>query len=202
MDRPLSNTDIEQLLKGRTRVIKYQELFNFPNIESVLHPYGNAVILYPGAGEVGHWTCVLYTTDDRGKKIIEFFDPYGIEIDREFHVGRGVPQLPRILSAFLYDTKFPVEFNDNRLQKFAASINTCGRHCVNRINHSHLPLSLYAKEFGRQKKGGSTPDQIVTRLTGGRLPRWRQNTRRRPPIRAGRLAPLRRPRIRLPRARR
>ena len=167
MNVTLSNDDIAQLLRGRTKVIHYADLQHYDSIEQLLSPYGNAVILYPGQGNVGHWTCVLYTKDGRGRRVVEFFDPYGISVDREFQMVHPSVRRPRFLARLLYETPYPVEFNDHDLQVLAAGVNTCGRHVVNRIRNAHMPLDTYIYVFGGRKKGEA--DRLAVEMTDMKL---------------------------------
>lgn len=161
MNYSLSDKDIRRLLHDNTNVVTYEMLANVQSIEQLLAKGGNAVVLYPGAGPgIGHWTCVLYTVNDRGKRVIEFFDPYGMSVDAEF--GMAHKQLPRYMARLLYNTPYQIEYNDKPIQIMAADVTTCGRHCVNRIRNANLPLSEYIRRFGTGY--GATADEIVTVL--------------------------------------
>jgi hypothetical protein len=162
MNRSLSNTDIERLLHGKTRVILYQDLQRFSSIEQALQPYGNVVILYPARSNVdGHWVCVLYSVDKRGRRVIEFFDPYGYSPDTEF--SKTSIKLPRFLARLLIRTRYPLEYNNHKIQKQAGNINTCGRHVVNRIWNKDLDIDTYNKLFG--SSDGVNADALVTYVT-------------------------------------
>ena len=161
MEKPLSNTDIERKLNNKTRVIKYNELRNFSTIEQLLYPYGNAIILYPTGVDIGHWTCVVYSYNSKGEKIIEFFDPYGISVDNEFKYS--AKKCPHYLAYLLYQTPYKIEYNDNKLQKFCKNISTCGRHVINRVLNKDIPLKDYNKLYGNSK--GVSADELVTILT-------------------------------------
>ncbi len=160
MERALGDNDIMKELGGKSIVIRYADLVNFPTIERLLK-YGNAVILYPGKGEIGHWTGVFYTYNDRGQKIIEFFDPYGISVDHEFKMSRI--EQPHLLSRLLSKSNYPIEYNEHRFQAFAHNINTCGRHVIARIKNADMPLSTYLRLFGTG--GGVTSDELITHIT-------------------------------------
>src|SRR5277367_309500 len=73
----LSGHDIMRLLKDKTNIISYNDLYNINNIDEILK-FGSCVILYNTAENSGHWCCIL-----THKNKIEFFDPYGILIDDE-----------------------------------------------------------------------------------------------------------------------
>lgn len=162
MQQALSNTDIQQLLDGKTRVLKYEDLSHFDTVEDLLAPYGNAVILYPAKSTVdGHWTCLFYSVSPYGKRVVEFFDPYGYSPDKEF--SQTTVKLPRFLARLLIKTPYQVEYNNHRLQRMSKNINTCGRHCVNRILNADMDIDTYKKVFGT--KDGITGDELVTFIT-------------------------------------
>lgn len=147
------------LMHGRTRVMRYHDLTSYPSIEAVLQPYGNAIILYPsaaGRSDVGHWTCVFYTVDERGCPCIEFFDPYGIFVDNELKFTRN--NTARTLAKLLYASPYPIVYNDYGIQLYQKNINTCGKHVINRLRHSGMSLDRYAQCFGA---GG---DRLVSEL--------------------------------------
>jgi hypothetical protein len=158
MNYPLKNSDIYKLLGNKTIVLRYHELGLLYRIEDLLSHYGNAVILYETPDDTGHWTAVFYTWNDQGRPVIEFFDPYGYSVDKEFSWTNL--QQPRYLSKLLHKTKIPVEYNEHQLQRFANNIATCGRHVVNRIRYAGLPLSQYSRIFG-----GPESDRKVYEMT-------------------------------------
>lgn len=43
---PLSSEDIKKLLNGKTKIILYPDLKKYKDIDSLLYPYNNVVILY------------------------------------------------------------------------------------------------------------------------------------------------------------
>lgn len=158
MDKPLFGRDIYNLLRGQTNVILYSQLPQYSSVAELLHPYGNAVILYPDRSDSdGHWTGLHYTFDDSGRRVVEFFDPYGISVDREWRFTRS--RYPNYLAQLLLSSPLPVHYNQHRIQKFKKGINTCGRHVVNRILNSNLSLQQYWRAFG-----GPGADRLVTQL--------------------------------------
>jgi hypothetical protein len=164
MDYPLGDNDIMELLKGQTRVMMYDELANVKNIEDVLQPYGSVAILYPGRTDTsGHWVAVFYRKQPNGSIIIEFFDPYGLKPEDEWARSHRPHNNQHYLAALLYKTKFPIEYNDKKLQRYGKGVATCGRHVVNRILHSDLSLDDYNRLYGTRK--GLTADKLVTYLT-------------------------------------
>ncbi len=161
MEKSLSNVDINNALGGLTKVIRYADLKKFKTIEDLLKKFGNAVILYPSESDAnGHWTCVFYGISEKGQKILEFFDPYGFSIDKEFDLTEH--KRPHYLAKLLYKSNYPVAYNNHRFQKMKPNVNTCGRHVINRILYSHLTLKQYNKLF--YNGNGVDSDELVTLL--------------------------------------
>jgi hypothetical protein len=159
MNKELTDTDMRRLLPG-IPIMTYTDLFGYKSLSDLMRK-GAAVILYPNTSiQEGHWTGVLYTVDDRGKKVIEFFDPYGISPDREFRIGH-IKQ-PHIMSLLLARSRYETTYNEHMLQQPSERIATCGRHVVNRIRYAHMPLSEYLHLFGT--RDGVTGDQIVVEM--------------------------------------
>lgn len=159
MQESLSEEDIKKAFHGKIKVLAYRELLNYKTVEKLLEPYGYVVIHYPDNEEEsnGHWAALLYSVDDKGKKVIEFFDPYGCQVDEAFQM-MGVISRP-LLSNLLLKTKYPVHYNDVPLQTQHPLINTCGRHVVLRIMNRDMSINRYASELLR-----FNPDEIVTFL--------------------------------------
>lgn len=162
MNKSLTADEILTMLNRKTIILRYSELANYNKIEDILKKYGNAIILYPSKENesVGHWTCIFYSVNDNGRKVIEFFDPYGLQVDSEFNISNM--SSPHHMARLLYKTKYPIEYNNFKFQKFANNVSTCGRHVVNRIIHKNLPLSKYYKLYGPAK--GVDSDKLVTML--------------------------------------
>lgn len=161
MNTALSGQEILKLLDGRTKVLLYDDISRYSTPERLLQPYGSTVILYPTGENVGHWTALLYTVDDGGNRIIEFFDPYGISVDNEFKAMGH--RHPHRMARLLLQSSGPVSYNQHKVQQFSDEIATCGRHCVLRICFKHLPLSVYWSLFGTHR--GVTGDEIALALT-------------------------------------
>lgn len=161
MDVPLSGGDIKKALNNKIKIVSYLDLGKYNNINELLSPFGAAVVLYPFKGNIGHWVCVFYNLNRDGKLIIEFFDPYGLEVDKEFEYLNY--NGPNYMSRLLYHSPLPIEYNDAKLQKMANGIDTCGRHVIVRLWHSNIYIDDYIKELKSIK--GITPDEYVTAVT-------------------------------------
>lgn len=160
MEVPLSGDDIIRALNGKVKVIYYTDLDKYRNLEEVLYPYGQTVILYQVNDNFGHWTCVFKYPD---KNIVEFFDPYSGKPDSELDFAKASGDDPLLLK-LLYDwaqrTGGKVVYSDRDIQRLARNINTCGRHCVFRLRNKHLPIDTYLNCF----KTCKDPDKAVTKL--------------------------------------
>lgn len=159
MDYSLADDDIKKALNGKVKIISYRELLRYKTVEGLLRPYGYVVIHYPdNASETeGHWTALLYSVDDKGNKVIEFFDPYGCKVDEVFE-RTGVKSRP-LLTNLLLKARLPVHYNDVPLQVTHPDINTCGRHVILRILNRDMSINKYAGELKR-----FPADEIVTFL--------------------------------------
>jgi hypothetical protein len=164
----LSNYEIDKILDGQTKILTYKALPQFENIEELLEPFKNFILLYMFKQNYGHWCCVLQHPDR-----IEFFDPYGGNSmpDEELdlinkNVRMETNQNYPYLSKLIYESGFPVEYNDYKFQKHAKDIKTCGRHCIVRVLFKDLLLDDYYKFIKILcKQYKMTPDQLVTYIT-------------------------------------
>jgi len=178
MNRALGGDELEALLGGKTKILRYKDLLRYTKIEQVLGVEGNAIILYPDSSNdenYGHWTAVFYSVNDAGEPVIEFFDPYGILVDNELQIA-GV-SYPNYLSYLLARSKYPIEYNNLGFQKLANNIATCGRHVVTRLRHTDLSLNHYmmllekykkyinTHQLKNKKKKIRTMDELVVYLT-------------------------------------
>ena len=158
MDQPLSSRQIKNELPG-VPIHIYADLNRFTTLEQVLGSRGAAVLLYPGESDTnGHWVTLFKNKNDKGKPIIEFFDPYGTSIDQEFQYTPI--KHPHYLARLMVNSPYDIEYNEYRMQKMEPNISTCGKHVINRLKNRHLTLKQYAHMF-KGEPGGVTADQIV-----------------------------------------
>lgn len=168
-DYPLTNHDIDNILKGQTKVLTYKQLPQFKNINQLLEPYKNFIMLYLAKPNYGHWTCVLKHPDR-----IEFFDPYGgnnnipdtvldkIDVNVRNTTNQNYPYLSRLLD----QSRYPIEYNNYQFQQHKSDIKTCGRHCIVRVLFKNLLLDDYYKLMTSLcHKLGLNYDQLVTLIT-------------------------------------
>jgi hypothetical protein len=165
MDKALSNYEISAALNNEVRVIKYEDLPYFHNIAELLFPYGCCVINYPIEVDTGHWVAVFYSKNSQRRKIVEFFDPYGMFPDDEFLFSKSNKTNPHYLAQILLTSPYPIEYNEIDYQKKMNGVDTCGRHVINRLLHRNLTMKKYNSTFG--PASGHDPDTLVTYLTEG-----------------------------------
>lgn len=163
MKKSLSDSEMFNYLGGKTKIIKYPDLSKFNDIDELLEPYGNVIILYLTGQNYGHWTC-LFKIDNKN---IEFFDPYAFKPDEELklipvHFRKENNQFTPHLSHLLYNCNYTIHYNDYKLQQFAKDTNTCGRHCLVRLLFKKMFIDDYAKMMMNQK---ISPDYIVSCIT-------------------------------------
>lgn len=124
-------------------IITYPELTSMSNILTKNNGYC-CFLLYEKEPRIGHWTLVFIDPVD---KMIEFFDPYGVEIDDQLN-HTFYKDKQRILTKKFLDMRDDIfEINDIQFQKFANNVNTCGKWCCIRYWASQVGISK--KDFDK-----------------------------------------------------
>lgn len=161
-ETPMSSSDMKRVLGSSCKIINYEDLSQYYNIDQLLHVSGYFILFYPIEKKgMGHWTAVLDTYNDNGQRVVEFFDPYGLVPDSELKYG-NYGNMPHYLSMLLSRSSIPVTYNAYDFQQKTTGIDTCGRHCCLRAIYKDLPLSVYTKCFSSQN--GVSSDEIVSVL--------------------------------------
>jgi len=161
----LSGSDISYLLNDKVTIFHYSWLEDITSVSQLLTK-GSAVILYPSSpgSKIGHWTALFNSIDRDGTSVVEFYDPLGLAVDKEFAVMK-YRQYP-FLSSILLNTNKPKRYNDLGIQEFCKTINTCGRHVALRILNKHLSLDDYTDiVVNNAHKMGMSVDEYVTYLS-------------------------------------
>lgn len=140
MYTPTSKNQLNYMLKGKTKILLYDECLLYDNIKDLLAPYGNCIILYPNTDKgsvedpIGHWICLLVVNGDT----IEYFDSYGAEVDSMIidyndnsDPTRGELIPPHISKLLSESGCSKMEWNETTFQSDDTS--TCGLWCVLRI---------------------------------------------------------------------
>jgi hypothetical protein len=166
MNKSLSNFELEKALNNKIKIIVYSEIEKYKNINDLLNPYNQIIILYNISDSYGHWTCLFKVNNE-----IKFFDSYGLIIDEQ---RKYIPELykkehyPSInyLCKLLHDEVInnpflTVSYNPYKLQKQDHFIQTCGRWCYYRL----INKNLSHKQFYNKFKNINNKDLAITLLT-------------------------------------
>jgi hypothetical protein len=163
----LSGADILRITDEKCNVIQYEELERVNNINEILNPYGAVVILYTTRKNFGHWVCLFKTKGKNNE--LEFFDPYGLEMDEELnitnelHLRQHDGLITPHLTALIQKSDYHVRSNTKQLQKFIEHVNTCGRWVSLRLRLRDLSLRQYIMMMTQNKEYDG--DFWVTALT-------------------------------------
>jgi hypothetical protein len=165
MDYALSDTDINKILEPDTTVQPYRVLDTLQHIDQVFDQLKRAVLLYNTTDrQTGHWVGLI----KRGKKTIEFFDPYGFKPDtQQYRLGKGIDnvafeQHDHDLTRLLEESGYRVFYNTYPFHDFSDStIATCGRWVAMRLLHYKKTL----RKFFDLIPKGINKDEWVTEQT-------------------------------------
>ena len=141
----LSGSDIKEITNNGARVLSYHELVNYSTLDEVLGETQAIILLYETKENFGHWVTVFKINDNT----IEFFDPYGLQMDDELNYAtyNNQPTLTNLVNAAGYK----VVSNSKKLQTFKHEVNTCGRWASLRIKFRDTPLREFQTMFGNNK---------------------------------------------------
>jgi hypothetical protein len=153
---PLSNTEIERITGYK--MLSYSELYNYDNLEHLLHMHnGSVIIMYHQTENYGHYCCLNKLTEKNElyKELIEFFDPYGLFPDKQlnftdYEMNAKLKQNHTYLSYLMYSSPYKLSFNEHRFQ--GPAVQTCGFHCAHRILYKELLLKEYKKRMDENVK--------------------------------------------------
>lgn len=177
IDKALSFEDVHRLMNGKIRVMTYDQLHNFDNIIAALGKYEAAVILFitNREGDFGHYTlCFTRKGNPKhgepNKKLIEFFDSYGMYPDKQrSYISRDIQEMYKEDRPYLLDmlkkSGYPVCYNEYPLQDINANTSTCGRWCILRCKFRNISIDEFADPFlPLREKDAILPDLIVSNL--------------------------------------
>lgn len=144
---PLSGQDLKNITNSKCNIMRYSDLMNYQDIESVLGEWGAVILLYQQSRDFGHYSCLFKSANDPNNTLI-FYDSLGITLDKELKFstfntrnmgGTIVPHLTHLIQK----SNYKVISNTKKLQKDAFANNTCGRYSAMRI----VWRALSNKEF-------------------------------------------------------
>lgn len=176
----LSDQDIYKL-NPNTKLILYEDIQRFRDIDHLLYPFESVIILYEWQrtrdASIGHYITVNRvpappdpSDPKRLRMCIEHFDSYAIKPDKELDqlrdespaFKRMTGQDQKYLLHLYARSRYPISYNHYPFQSLAEGVSTCGRYAVLRSKLKHMPLDEFAKLFIGQRK---SPDQIAVELT-------------------------------------
>ena len=144
-----SNVDICRALGcDESHILKYSQLSEYPSLTDLLpSQFDYRIILLESNKNSGHWVALI-----RQHNVIECFNSYGINIDKEFKfipdwVERWLGENTRYLSNLIKTAPdgLTVISNRVRFQSDSPDIATCSRWVVFRIEMAKMGYSL--KQF-------------------------------------------------------
>ncbi|MEM3062117.1 MAG: hypothetical protein QW303_01035 [Nitrososphaerota archaeon] len=148
MNRLLNETQVSKIAGIDLPVFSHNMLRKIKDIRALFH-YPAILLLYEVKHHKGHWTALIF---HKHRKIIEFFDPYGLQPDEQkFFIPKNFwlnSFLRRLLFKFmLTHPDWKVEYNEVPLQEWDKNISTCGRWVGVRIFFRKLPLEKFQNYF-------------------------------------------------------
>lgn len=179
MNIKISSNDIFKVLDGKCNIVLYKQLADVDNINKLFHPLNEdpiksknivpCIILYETKDRSGHWCMIIKIN----KNTMEFFDPYGIDMDTQL---RFIPENFRYfdtyyphLSWLVANSKFNnIISNNYGLQEIRPGVNTCGRWVLLRALmwlNKHICLKCFINMF----KNIRDRDMLVTEISNNFL---------------------------------
>lgn len=165
------NDEITKLCEGKVKIVKYSDIKKYSNLDTLLKPWDSVILLYETQPNFGHWTALMRYQEE-GKNIIEFFDPYGIPLDKQLNfvpanMKSKLNEDHKYLTELMlkYKQQHPntlMKENIVQLQDFKNGVNTCGRWSGMRVCFKHIPLTKFIACFKNQKE---KPDFYITLMT-------------------------------------
>ena len=168
----LSNTQIYKII-GTVKIIKYPDIANYKTIFEIFGLDNKFIIFFETEdNSVGHWECCFI---NRNKKIIEFFDSYGLEPDKaeqflssnlQIKLKENKPLLTPLFKASL-QSGYNCIYSSFRYQEMKGNISTCGRWCSIRLKYMNLTDDEFFKKIDNLKIKWNLPtfDNVVTKMT-------------------------------------
>ncbi len=168
--KPLSGTEISDACNDEIKIMTYDNLLNYDNIDDVFGDKDSIALLYVTHPNptYGHWTG-LFRHRNYDPQTIEFFDSYGLFIDEQIkfvpkqlraQLGEDYPYLSKLL----YESPYELIYNPIQLQQKKKGVASCGRHVVMRCISKNIMLHDYI-DLIQEKDTIDNPDEMVTYLT-------------------------------------
>lgn len=171
MDYSLWTEDIVNAFDNKIKIINYRELIDYNTIEDVLKPYGKTIVLYEFKPRCGHWTAIFYVYKNKKIDHIELFDSYGLRPGDEiewvpYTFKKMSKQYRSIILGLLAKSKYPIYFNQHKLQKHGDKIATCGRWCIVRVANNDMDENEFKDKIVKfAKNNNCSLDEAIVLLT-------------------------------------
>lgn len=149
IEYPLSFTDIKNIYP-RAKLIKYSDISKYDNIDDLIGPTGQAIILYLFTPTSGHYVA-LFKRAGR----ISYFDSYGFPPEEAYKFMDAKARIENNqVEPYLFQLLEGVhsEYNPYPFQDFKEGIATCGKHCIMRLINSGYSPYGYKLELDKIKK--------------------------------------------------
>jgi hypothetical protein len=180
MNRALTLQDINSITGFNSKMLTYPELEKYDNIFEIFKDLqqDHFILLYQTAANFGHW-CLCFlrpiTNKNNNKIEIEFYDPYGDEIDKNLSAMKEYYQKLELAGGNVYyphltrlilntPNNIKIHYNNYKHQKLNPNIATCGRHCAWRLKNYYLTIDQYSQKYGKKHI-----DKKITNLTNNYL---------------------------------
>lgn len=145
----ISDADIRNIT-GINNIIRYQDIKNFNNIDDLLKNNLVCFILFETKYNYGHWIVIF-----KNKNLIEFFDPYGLFIEKQkIFISEDEFKEPiNYISILLKQSPYQISYNEIKFQNIKdKSIGTCGKWCIIRYLNRNLGLYDFEKMIKTDSK--------------------------------------------------
>jgi len=160
-EKYLTASQVRAISTCNVRVIHYEELVNYEDIDDLLKGDIGIVILYQVSKYSGHYVCLLKKGD-----LIEFCDSYGFKPDDELIYCEYDKKLNKKLLLTLLQNEErrhnKVIYNTYKLQSSSQSVGTCGRYCGLRLAFRNFNQSQFINIFKTSKMNNDTLAVLMT----------------------------------------
>lgn len=162
MEKALSLDDINNITGLNSKMLTYPQLQKFKNIFDIFNYIkdDNFILLYQTAENFGHW-CLCFIRPNIKNIEIEFYDPYGEEIDKNLSCMKSYYNKQKYKNNYIYyphltrlilntPNNIKIHYNNYKHQQYKQGIATCGRHVAWRLKHYYMNIDDYSRKFGKK----------------------------------------------------
>ena len=160
----LTGNDVTYLTRGKSKVVLYDSLTTDDNIIDIIGSTNQVLLLFPttNINADGHWLSIRYIPN---KKLISYFDSYGLSVSAEIQYSKNLNVQKNILG-YLFNKAirlgYNFEYSPYRFQVMKSGVNVCGRWASIRNRFWYLDVEQFKRLFIGQS---SSPDYLITIIT-------------------------------------